>query len=274
MEFSPEKHEVHALITGGSSGLGAEFANQLALKGFIPLIVGRRVREMRSVCQSITENCGIPAYYYQCNLSDDRDLADLTALISQQPSLRCLVNNAGYSTQKRFLDHTLQEHRDLCRTHMDATVALTHACLETLIKNNGILINVASIAAMLPTPVTPLYGSTKAFIKSFTSGLISNYSSQGLRGTTVCPGFIQTDFHSKLGLDPSAFYRNSGLFKAHHPAEVVKRALTDAQTGKLISIHGWNYKLMYYALKHCPDWLIARLLPRVTTSRVNDSNHR
>jgi short-subunit dehydrogenase len=258
-----------AIVTGGSSGIGAEFASKLCELGLNVLITGRREDVLNATANRINKACGHERCHILVNdLHIPEHLSHLTDIVSQQ-KLSYLINNAGYNVDGRFHDIEHNQYTKLMDVHINATVALTHAAMPSLRETRGALINVASIAAFIPTPLAPLYGPTKAFLHAFTRSLAANYHQDGIKCLSVCPGFVRTDFHSKLGLNPDNFYKDHGITRALTPAAVVDQAFRDLKRGKVTSVAGWNYKLLSVFVRYCPDRLLNRLSRTIRQPRAN-----
>lgn len=261
------------IITGGSSGIGAAFARYFCRQKKSILIVGRRpvseVTFYESLNQEYPEShCD----YLACDLTNETNIQNLVAIISQCPELCVLINNAGYTIEGRLLDNSIEEHTKLCNVHIKATLELTYAALPTLIEHSGSLINTASIAARIPTPLAPLYGATKAFIKSFTESVAASYKHLHVKAIVVCPGFTVTQFHDRLGINPSDIYKDRGPLKAWSADQVVERAMLDLSKGRVISTMGYNFKIISFVLKHTPDWITHKLAQRVRSARIGQTN--
>jgi short-subunit dehydrogenase len=254
------------VITGASSGLGAAFAQYYAQEGYSIAIQGRRKEKLEVISDTLTRKhprCSIEIIIAE--LSEDYIRREFYAQIEKLPNLKALINNAGFNIDGRFHTNDIELYKTLTSTHMDATVELTHAALPALIENKGTLINVSSISAFIPTPLSPLYGATKVFIKAFTDSIAANYADEGLKAITLCPGFIRTDFHSKLGINTDEFYKRKGLYKAYTPKQVVEKAIHDLNRGKTLSIKGANYRAIYIIAKLMPQW-VSHWLGRQTKS--------
>ena len=121
---------------------------------------------------------------------------------------------------------------------------------------NGSIINVSSVASFIPTPGSPLYGPTKAFLRSLSETLAIRYAGSGINIQALCPGYTITDFHEKIGLEPEKFYRKSGFVRAWTSEYVVRKSLNDLQRGKTVSVPGWNYQVAVMLLRRLPlAWL-------------------
>jgi short-subunit dehydrogenase len=256
------------VITGASSGLGAAFAQHYAQEGYSIAILGRRKEKLEEIANILTSKhprCSIEIIIAE--LSEEVVRRELYAQVEKLTELKILINNAGFNIDGRFLTNDINAYKAIMGTHIDATVELTHAALPSLVRNKGILINVSSISAFIPTPLSPLYGPTKLFIKSFTDSIAANYANDGLQAVTLCPGFIRTDFHTKLGINPENFYKTKGLFKAFTPRQVVKKAIRDLDKGRTLSIKGLNYQAIYIIAKLTPSWVTHLIGKRAKSSR-------
>ncbi|MFG1497946.1 SDR family NAD(P)-dependent oxidoreductase [Saccharospirillum sp. HFRX-1] len=256
-----------ALITGGTSGIGAAYAELLAEAGYALILVGRRQRELTEVCSRLTSQFGITAEPVLADLSVASERQELARRIAALPRLDVLINNAGYSQDGRYGDVSWPQQQALLDVHVQATCELTYAALPLLLAQSGTLINVSSVASWLPTPQSALYGPTKAFVRSFSETLALGYGRQGLKVQALSPGFTVTDFHEKLGIDPDKFYRSRGLMRAWSARTVVQKSWRDLHRGRIVSIPGWNYRLIVVLLRHLPMRWLHGLMKRSTVAR-------
>ena len=249
-----------AVITGATSGIGAEFARQLAVTHQTLWLIGRREEKLKQLAAELQNKHDVDPVVMIMDLSDPAVIDDLAVKIRNQPGLSFLVNNAGYAEDGVFHEMDWQKHDDIMHVHVQATLKLSYAALNVMAANgNGSIINVSSIAAFVPTPGSPLYGPTKAFVRSLSESLAIMYGDRGIRIQALCPGYVITDFHEKLGIDPDKFYQKSGLMRALTPEYTVKQSLMDLQQGKIVSVPGWNYRLILMLLRRLPmTWLHKR----------------
>lgn len=249
-----------AVITGATSGIGAAYAERLAADGYDLLLTGRREAELAMVCDRLRERYPVEVEYRIVDLADADQREALVQEVTVLPRLDALINNAGYADDGRFGDVNWSRHSALLDVHVLSTLQLTHAALPNLIRARGLVINLASVASWLPTPHSALYGPTKTFVRAFTETLALSYQREGVRALAVCPGFTVTDFHERLGLDPESFYKPHGLTRAWSAEAVVARSFKDLARGRVLSIQGWNYRLIVAVLRHLPvRWLHAGL---------------
>lgn len=256
-----------AIITGATSGIGAAYAEAFAQRGYNLLLTGRREKELNELADRLAQQYSIMAELQLGDLSDPKDLQTLVDKVSSLPSLDALINNAGYAVDGRLADVDWSQQQALLDVHVTATTQLTHAALPGLLKTKGILINVASVASWIPTAQSALYGPTKAYVRSFTESVGLAYRADGLRALALCPGFTITDFHSRMGLDPATFYKDKGFTKAWTAEQVVAQSFRDLDKGRLISVQGWNYKLMVALVRHLPMRLLFAALGRSKSAR-------
>lgn len=239
-----------ACITGASSGIGEAFARRLAADGYNLLLHGRHEERLTALCDGLHQQFGIGAEYLLAELSRPGELRVCEERIRRIPDLSVLVNNAGYSTIGHFCEEDIDGQEALIRTHVTATVRLTHAALTGMLaRGTGAIINVSSVAGFLNGPGSVTYCATKAYLTSFTESLHLEVGSRGIRVQALCPGFTRSDFHSRLGYD------TSGDFFKHFMSaeEVVDKSLRDLHKGIVVSIPGLRYKIAAF---------VPHLLPR------------
>lgn len=249
-----------AVITGATSGIGAAYAEAFAQRGYNLLLTGRREKELRELADRLAQQYSVTAELQLGDLSAPTDLTTLVDTVMQLPALDALVNNAGYAVDGRLAEVEWAKQKALLDVHVTATTQLTHAALPNLLKARGILINVASVASWIPTAQSALYGPTKAYVRSFTESVGLAYRKDGLKALALCPGFTITDFHSRMGINPQTFYKDKGFTRAWTAEQVVSQSFKDLEKGRLISVQGWNYKLLVFFMRHLPmSWVTAAL---------------
>jgi len=193
-----------ALVTGASSGIGEAFVRQLAPAFDELVVVARRGERLAALRDSLIDTCRILAV--EADLEGTEGQARVVETIRQGPPLGVLVNNAGYSTLGPFVQSDLDKEQGMLRLHETATLSLTRAALPAMIgAGRGAVINVASIAALLPMPFVATYGATKAFLVGFSRSLAGEVGGSGVQVQCLCPGYTRTEIHSRetfRGFDP------------------------------------------------------------------------
>lgn len=185
-----------AMVTGASSGIGEEFARQLAARGYDLVLVARRADRLERLAADLPTSVHVLA----CDLGTDAaTLAPRVAELGVDVDL--LVNNAGFGNHDRFWQ--IPESRDAAqvRLNCEAVVTLTRAFLPAMIeRSSGGVINVASIFGFQPMPYEAVYGASKAFLLSFTEALRAELRGTGVRALAVSPGPVATEFQETAGV--------------------------------------------------------------------------
>jgi short-subunit dehydrogenase len=191
-----------ALITGASSGIGEAFANLFAAEGFDLVITARREDRLRAVASRLESQHGVRVDVIVDDLSDPRAPARLCdAIAARGRAIDVLVNNAGYGIPRGYLASPWERHDAFLRVMVVAVSELTHRLLPGMIERGyGRIINVASLAALVPAPAGhTLYAACKAFVVKFSESLAGEVASAGVHVTAVCPGFTFSEFHDVTG---------------------------------------------------------------------------
>lgn len=182
------------LVTGASSGLGEEFAWQLATAGHDVVLVARskdRLSELADVIRSAT---GVGAEVLVADLATDkgRDCVEARILDASHP-VSMVVNNAGFGLGESFLDTTWETERSVLDVMVTATLQLSHAAAQAMAsRGHGAIVNVSSIAAYL---ANSSYAAHKRWILDFTEALAGQLKGSGVSATVVVPGLVRTEFH-------------------------------------------------------------------------------
>lgn len=239
-----------AVITGASAGMGREFAVQLdrqqkydeiwviARRGDRLLTLSGALRaKVRPIPLDLTANGSIRLY---------KDL-----LAQLQPTVKTLVNAAGFGLFGNFADLPLEEQLNMVDLNCGALVAMTHVTLPYMEKGSEIY-EFASIASMQPIPFLNIYAATKAFVKSFTRALNRELRPRGIRAMAICPCWVDTEFFDRANQYARIPYY-SHIWNAR---DVVRTAVRDMRRGKDVSVHGTSIKAQYLMAKLLPHKLI------------------
>ena len=229
-----------ALITGASSGIGAEFARQLAAKGTKLYLVARRKEKLDALAEELQKKYAISIDIIPADLSKTEDVTQVETKLAGSQELDLLVNNAGFGAASRFYDGEPQSHFDMLQVHVTASVRLARSVLPGMVaRKYGRIINVASVAAFLPFG-SVLYPSTKAFLVSFSQALQVELQGTGVRVQALCPGFTYTEFHDVIYMDRKIVPR----FMWMSASRVVSTSLKALPHGSVIVVPGWQYRLI------------------------------
>jgi len=241
-----------ALITGASSGIGAEFANQLAARGYDLVLVARREDRLKQVADSMRQAHAITTEVLPADLASDEGLARVEQRITAAENLDLLVSNAGFGTFGYFHRVAALAPDQMHRLHVLATVRLTHAALGGMIaRGRGGVINVSSVAGFWQAPGSVSYDATKCWMNSFTRGLALELKSIGspVKVQALCPGFTISEFHEVAGIDRTSIPKMWWMTAE----QVVADSLRGFDEGRVFVIPGWRYRLLVFCMKHLPQ---------------------
>jgi len=246
-----------ALITGASSGIGAALAQVFAQNGHEVVLAARRAPQLSEIAARIRADGHRAPHILPVDLAR----ADAAEFIAQELSARnlepaFLVNNAGYGLlgQAAKLDrHEQLAMIDLnCRTLTD----LSLRWINSLARNRGGILNVASISGFIPGPGMSVYNASKAYVISFSVGLRRELRPKGIRVTALCPGPVPTEFQARAGiLDvhyPRGFDRSA--------QEVAREGYRGLLRGKAVVVPGVHNKLIPWLPRVLPRSFIADLV--------------
>ncbi|MFQ6606576.1 MAG: SDR family NAD(P)-dependent oxidoreductase [Fidelibacterota bacterium] len=199
----------YALITGASSGLGADFARQIAAKGWNLILVARREQRLEQVKQEILTNYNVDILVIPADLTNPNAPQEIyQSLQNRRIEVDILINNAGAGLYGPFHKTDLQRQLTLLQLNMTSVVQLTYLFLNDMLKRQtGYLLFVASIGAFQPTPLYATYAATKSFILPFGLALNRELHSTGVSSTVLSPGVTKSEFLAVAGQKPNLFQR-------------------------------------------------------------------
>lgn len=210
------------LITGASSGIGAEFARRLAARGSGLVLVARRADRLEALAAELTGAYGVPVAVVPLDLGLPGAGQKLAAAVAERGlTVTSVINNAGFGTYGPFHGEDPQRLAEEIAVDVAALVDISRAFIEPLrAAGTGVLVNVASVAGYQPSPAMAVYAATKAFVLSFTEALWQESRGTGLRVLALSPGATSTEFFEVVGTDAA-----DGGTKRQTVAEVVDVAL-------------------------------------------------
>lgn len=186
-----------ALVTGASSGIGAEIARELYHRGHHVVLVARRAELLAGLAAELGERTAVvPA-----DLSDREDRAALPARVAALGlTIDTLVNNAGFSTMGPQHRAEPDAELNMIEVNISAVVDLCTRFVPGMVQSGrGAVLNVASVGAFGPVPGQAVYGASKAFVLSYTHALRAELAGTGVSAATLCPGPVHTGFGERAG---------------------------------------------------------------------------
>ncbi len=249
-----------ALVTGASSGIGEQFAHQLAARGHALVLVARRADHLERLAAELPTE----AHVVPCDLATDAaSLPERVAELGVEVEL--LVNNAGFGTSGPFLEQDPGRDAEQVRVNCEAIVTLTHAFLPGMVeRGRGGIINVASSAGMQPIPYESVYAATKAFAISFTDALHTELRGSGVRVLAVNPGPVPTEWQQVAGYEPGRVSVVPGRIPAE---QVVRESLAAYDRGRRSVIPGRTIRWFIRATRPSPRAIQLRVTERLYRPR-------
>src|SRR5690242_14242160 len=251
-----------AVVTGASSGIGEEFARQLAARGYDLLLVARREDRLKSLAKEIAAAHGVAVEGMPADLVTDEGRAAMVERIRSAPNFGLLVNNAGFGASGMFHKVDLDVQDRMHRLHVLTTLALSHTALENLMARPDVdgrcgIINVSSVAGFEQAPTSVSYNATKAWMTSFTNGLAIELTVQQspVKVQALCPGFTYSEFHDRMAMDRSPIPKQLWLDAGF----VVAESLRGLDRGQVIVVPGWRYKIIVAFLRAMPGAWMRRI---------------
>ena len=224
---------LNALITGASSGLGEEFARQLAGQGYNLVLVARSEDKMNRLAEHLRQRSNVQVTVIAVDLSSaeavDRVIADIK---SRGIQIDLLVNNAGLGRFKNFLDTPLRLQMEQLEVNVRALLTLTHAFTPGMIAaRRGGVINMSSSAGFQPLAGADIYAASKAFVLFFSQGLAFELRKSNVRVLVACPGPVATPFFANMNPKMSPKQMDQ-------PSAIVSEILRAFARGKRLVIPG------------------------------------
>jgi short-subunit dehydrogenase len=240
-----------ALITGASSGLGREFATQLARAGYDLVLVARDANRLQDLARDLNERFGSKSEVLPADLTSDSDVTRVVERIDRSP-IDLLVNNAGFGTRSTLARTSRAGQEAMLRVHVLAAHRLAQAAVQGMVpRGSGAIINVASVASFLSSPGNVNYNATKAWQRAFIESLALELRGTGVYAQALCPGYTHTEFHHRLGVDKKRFPDWWWMDADRVVAESL-RALRRRKP--VVVVPGGGYKLAVLAARYLPKW--------------------
>ncbi len=244
-----------AIITGASSGIGKEFARQLADSGEVDgfWFVARRRENMEALRDAIA----VDAKIISADLISPEGIESVRqALIEEKPEVKYLINCAGFGNFGSFDRLSESEVTGMIDLNIKATVLITHMTVPYMVKG-GRIIQLGSGSCFTPLPYFNIYSSSKVFVLHYTKALNFELKKYGIKATCFCPGWVDTEF---LGKSKIAGRRCPKEMKPLLKVDkVVKGCLKASRRGKVMYVTNWYTKLQHLMFKVLPDKLMSRV---------------
>jgi uncharacterized protein len=195
-----------AVVTGASSGIGADLARELVERGHGVTLVARREDRLRELADELSRS-GLRIEVLACDVADPEARAALFGeLESRGLTVEVFVNNAGLGTIGPVADSTPEAEITQVRVNVEAVIDFSTRAVQQMVpRGRGALLNVGSTAGYQPFPGQSGYAATKAFVRSYTDGLRAELAGTGVTVAALHPGPVHTEFLERAGIDDGAF---------------------------------------------------------------------
>lgn len=264
MALPPPSPESICVVTGASSGIGADIARSLARRGHGTLLVARRTGRLDELAEELRREHSVRAETLASDLGGPSARDRLFDQIDELGlTVEVVVNNAGFGSGGLFQRLDQQRELEMVRLNVEAVVALCGRYVPLMVaRRRGAVLNVASTAAFQPLPRQATYAATKAFVLAFTDGLHADLHGTGVTATSLCPGPVKTEFAETAGIAeessgvPDIFWTDSDF--------VAEEAVKALERGRRVVVPGRFNQAGALGGQHAPRGLFLRFGSRLT----------
>ena len=253
-----------ALVTGASAGIGESFARYLAERGHDLVLVARDESRLRERAEKWSSAYGIDAEILSADLSSQVGIEKVESrLRNQDRPIEVLINNAGFGINKSFATSALDEENNLLEVLVRAPMRFMHVVLPLMKeRNSGTIINVSSVAGWI---AGGSYSAAKSYLTVLTESLHTELRGTNIHVHALCPGFTRTEFHQRGRM------RMTGLpeFMWLSADDVVDAAWRASQAGEVLSVPGFQYKILSSVSRFGPRPLVRRVGMNVRSRQRN-----
>ena len=248
-----------ALITGASSGIGADMARILSDKGYDLILVARNKRKMEVLAKELKTNAEI----IPMDISSTYNCTELYNLVKKK-NIDVLVNNAGFGLFGEFCCTKLDKELDMIELNVKTVHTLTKLFLKDFVKKDkGYILNVASSAAFMPGPLMATYYATKAYVLHLTESINEELrrKKSNVFICALCPGPVSTNFNKVAGV--------SFNLESLESYDVAKYAVKQMFKKKVVIIPGFKIKMGVFALRLLPRSLVRKIEYKIQKNKEN-----
>jgi short-subunit dehydrogenase len=264
MPLPPAGPDRTCLVTGASSGIGADIARELAARGLGVTLVARREDRLRDLAAELASRHGVRAEVLAADLADAESRAGIEPELSRRGlTVDILVNNAGATTMGAVARGDREAELRIVRVDVEAVVDLCTTFVAGMVgRGRGAILNTASTAAYQPLPGQASYGGSKAFVLSYSQALAAELKGTGVTVTCLCPGPVETGFADAAGLsDEDAAQALPKIMWVSKEA-VAAAAVAGLEKGKGVVIPGPANRVGAMFAQHVPRRVLLPILAR------------
>lgn len=243
-----------ALVTGASSGIGAEIAKELAKEGANLVLVARRQGRLDALAAEIKQAHGVEARTVALDLGKPNAALELfEATEGSELPVDVLVNNAGFGAYEDFVKTPWERYAGMIQLNVTALTHATHLYLPAMIgRGHGHVMNIASVGAYTPCPTFAVYAATKAYVRNMTEAVDFELKGTGVRAICVSPGGTRTEFVEAAGQT----VKKTGEMAMMSASECAQIAVRKMLAGRRNVITGFMNALSMFLMRFLPRPLI------------------
>jgi short-subunit dehydrogenase len=251
--------QAYTLITGGTSGIGYELARLFAKDGNNLVLVARGQEGLDNAAAELKATYGVEVVTISKDLFDPQNAFSLYEEVTAKGIVvHTLVNDAGQGLYGEFKDTDLQRELAIIQLNISSLVVLTKLFLQDmLVRGEGRILNLSSIAGKVPGPWQSVYHGTKAFVQSFTEAIRSELKGTNIVVTALLPGATDTDFFNKAEMTESKQVKAGNLAD---PAKVAADGYDALQNNEDKVISGFKNKVQIAMSNITPDSTVADMM--------------
>ena len=251
----------YALITGATSGIGNELAKLFAQDGYNLVIVARTETDLEGVASALSSIYGVNVTTIARDLSEPNGPFEVYDEVKTRGlKIDVLVNDAAQGQYGKFVETDIQRELEIVRLNIMGYLVLTKLFLKEMVaRNDGKILQVASIGSKLPGPMQSVYHATKAFILSHTEALVNELKDTGVTITALLPGPTDTDFFRKAEMEDTVMVQEVSL---SDPAKVAKDGYEALMSGESKIISGLKNKIQVAMSNVLPDSASAKMVEK------------
>ena len=241
-----------ALVTGATAGIGESFTRLLASKGFNIALVARDEARLHERAAALREKYGVQTFVLPADLATAQGCAAVEDYL-QEFDIEVLINNAGFGINKAFTASDLKAEQDLLDVLVRTPMRLMHVALPKMKeRNSGTIINVSSVASFIAGGT---YSASKSYLTVLSESLHTEVRDTNVKISALCPGFTRTEFHQRGRM------KMKGLpdFMWLDSDQLVAASWSDAESGKAVSIPGWQYKILIALISLAPRSAVRKI---------------
>lgn len=251
-----------AMITGASSGIGADLARLFARDGYDVVLVARRRERLEKLGAKLAEEHRIEVHILAVDLATPHAARDVVEAVRELGlEIDVLVNNAGFGSSGPFVDADIATVLEMIQVNLVALTELTRLVVESMVeRRTGRILNLASTAAFQPGPLMAVYYATKAYVLSFSEAIAEELRQSGVTVTALCPGPTETEFADVAHVESSRLFRMAAPMSSMKVARAGYAAL---QRGRRVVIPGLRNWMLAQSVRVSPRRVVTTIVRKL-----------